>query len=194
MRLWTLVMMAAVGTGAWAAEAGGAEVPSVTVCMGGEPGVPSIWSVEQIVSKIFSGIGVRLEWHSDSCPASPYVIKIGFADEPPKGVSDSALAYARPYEGIHIVVLYARVKRLQPTGTQRFLAYVLVHEITHVLEGVSRHSNGGIMKARWDSADYYWIRRDALAFAEEDVELIHLGLDARAAHLAANLPMPVAAR
>lgn len=194
MRLRTLVMMAAVGTGAWAAEAGGAEAPRVTVCMGAEPGVPSSWPVEQRVSKIFSGIGVRLEWHDGSCPASMDVIKVGFADEAPEAVSASALAYARPYEGTHIVVLYARVKRLQPAGAQTLLAYVLVHEITHIVEGISRHSKSGIMKAQWDDADLYRIRREALAFAEDDVDLIHMGLAARAARLAANGLVQVAAR
>ena len=97
MRLRALVMMAAIGTGAWAAEAVGAEAPGVTVCMGGEPGGPPTWPVERMASKIFSGIGVRLEWHNGSCPASPDVIKIGFADQAPKGVSAGALAYARPY-------------------------------------------------------------------------------------------------
>lgn len=194
MRLRALVMMAAIGTGAWAAEAVGAEAPGVTVCMDGEPGGPPTWPVERMASKIFSGIGVRLEWHNGSCPASPDVIKIGFADQAPKGVSAGALAYARPYEGAHIVVLYARVKRLQPASAQRLLAYVLVHEITHILEGISRHSKSGIMKAYWDVGDSYRMRRDALAFEEEDVELIHLGLYARATRLAGKGPVQVAAR
>ena len=91
-------------------------------------------------------------------------------------------------------MLYARVKRLQPASAQRLLAYVLVHEITHILEGISRHSKSGIMKAYWDVGDSYRMRRDALAFEEEDVELIHLGLYARATRLAGKGPVQVAAR
>ena len=33
------------------------------------------------------------------------------------------------------------------------LAHVLVHEITHVLEGVDRHTGQGVMKARWTEDD-----------------------------------------
>ena len=57
------------------------------------------------------------------------------------------LAYALPFEGTHIVVFYDRVEEcvradLFPT----LLAYVLVHEITHILQEITRHSATGIMK------------------------------------------------
>ena len=71
---------------------------------------------------------------------------------------------------------------------------MLAHEITHILEGISRHSKSGIMKAQWDDAERYRMWSEALAFAQVDVELIHLGLDARAAHLPANGLVQVAAR
>jgi hypothetical protein len=57
---------------------------------------------------------------------------------------------------------------------------VLVHEVSHILEGVSRHSDSGVMKARWTGNDF------ALGFAQMDVELIHEGLDARARQAAAS--------
>jgi hypothetical protein len=193
MRLAAMIMMMAVGVGAGEAEAGGAEMRIVPVCMNGNPGLPPAYPVERMTSEIFATIGVRLKWH-DSCPASPDVIQIGFADQAPKGVADGVLAYARPYEGIHIVVLYGRVKRLQPNSTQQVLAYVLVHEITHVLQGTSRHSKSGIMKAHWDFADYDRMRHKTLLFTADDVDLIHLGLDARAARLADKGPAPVAAQ
>jgi hypothetical protein len=64
------------------------------------------------------------------------------------------------------------------------LAHVLVHEITHVLEGISRHSATGIMKDRWDDNDYSEMRRKPLRFAQEDVNLIYDGLKARQARVA----------
>jgi hypothetical protein len=42
-----------------------------------------------------------------------------------------------------------------------------VHEITHVLEGIDRHSATGIMKDRWDDNDYAEMRRKPLRFAPE---------------------------
>jgi len=59
------------------------------------------------------------------------------------------------------------------------LAHVLVHEITHILEGVARHSETGIMKANWTLRDYYDMQTKTLQFASEDVELIHRGLAQR---------------
>ena len=55
----------------------------------------------------------------------------------------------------------------------------LVHEITHVLQGIDRHSDSGVMKALWTAQDYFQMRVEALPFAPEDVELIHLGLASR---------------
>ncbi len=49
MRLAALITMAAVGTGAWAAEAAGAKARRVTVCMKGDPGVPATWPAENMV-------------------------------------------------------------------------------------------------------------------------------------------------
>jgi len=187
-----MVMMAALGTGAWAAGAGAEEVRTVTVCIGPHPEAPT-WSAGRIASDIFSTIGVRLDWHSGLCPASPGVLQISFADRAPKGEPAGALAYASPYEGTHIVVLYERV-RLQCGCACELLAYVLVHEITHMLEGISRHSESGIMKEHWDLADYKRIRSKTLAFAAADVELIHLGLDRRVARLAGLVRVAVSAR
>ncbi len=195
MLLRAVIMMAAMETGAWAAGAGAAEARSVTVCIGSIPGLPSTYLSEQMAAQIFSGIGVRLAWHDfGHCPASPESIKISFADQAPKRVSAGALAYALPYEGAHIVVLSGRVKRIQRVCTQQLLAYVLVHEISHILERIDRHSESGIMKAHWDAADYVQMQHRALVFAAEDVDLIHRGLDARAGRLAGKAPVLVAAQ
>ncbi len=193
MKLVGLVVMAAMATGAWAAEAGRAEVRRVTVCLSGSPKVWSAYPAKSMASEIFSAIGVRLDWRDSSCPVSPDAIKIGFEDQAPKGVSASALAYALPFEGAHIVVLYTRVKQQCP-WPQLLLAYVMVHEIAHILEGVTEHSARGIMKARWVAADYYNMLDKSLAFTPEDVETIYRGMDARPVWMAAKARVQVAAR
>jgi hypothetical protein len=58
------------------------------------------------------------------------------------------------------------------------MAHVLVHEITHMLEGTCRHSATGIMKAHWDYRDYCEMRGRPLLLAQEDVDLIYNGLKA----------------
>lgn len=59
------------------------------------------------------------------------------------------------------------------------LAHVLAHEITHILEGIARHSQQGLMKAKWDNKDYVRMRERSLKFTPEDVNLIYEGLLAR---------------
>ena len=46
-----------------------------------------------------------------------------------------AMAYARPYEGVHIVVLYDRMQKVQGRLRPVLLGHVLAHELTHVLLG-----------------------------------------------------------
>ena len=59
------------------------------------------------------------------------------------------------------------------------LGHVMVHEITHVLEGVARHSSAGVMKAHWDLADYHAMTGRPLPFAAEDIRLVraHFGME-----------------
>ena len=70
------------------------------------------------------------------------------------------------------------------------LSYVLVHEITHILQGIDGHSWVGIMKARWDDDDLFEMNRERLQFTPQDVSLIYRGLECRAAGLIANKLSP----
>jgi hypothetical protein len=56
------------------------------------------------------------------------------------------------------------------------LGYVLVHEITHNLQGIARHSKTGIMKPRWTPRDYVDMGVRQLHFERIDIELIYAGL------------------
>jgi hypothetical protein len=138
---------------------------------------------QALASKIFARIGVRIEWHSSApCPSAASLIQITFSEETPGTQLRDAWAYALPYEGTHIVVFYDRIRRRnREGGPQQLLAYVMVHEITHILQGVNRHSATGLMKAQWSHEDYFEMRRGRLGFAEGDMDLIYRGLDARAA-------------
>ena len=50
-----------------------------------------------------------------------------------------------------------------------------------LLEGISRHSAHGVMKAQWDLGDFYQMAFRPQQFAPDDVELIHQGLALRRA-------------
>lgn len=134
---------------------------------------------EATASSIFSKIGVTVYWTGGSdCPAQG--IRIQFVRNAPDNYFPGALAYARPYEGVHIEVFYNRVREtVEPSKVPALLAHVLAHEIGHVLEGTNCHSEHGIMKARWDANDYYEMARKPLGFSEVDLRLIRQALDAR---------------
>src|SRR5450759_58666 len=90
-----------------------------------------------------------------------------------------ALAYALPYEGAHIMVFFDRVERMRDPST--VLAHVIVHEITHLLQGISRHSDTGVMKAHWTGGDSNAMWVTPIPFTQWDVDLIYAGLSARRA-------------
>ena len=73
---------------------------------------------------------------------------------------------------------------MAPNLFPMLLAHVLVHEMTHILQGVSRHSETGVMKAHWDESDFGQMRIKALPFTEADIHLIQRGVDGRSRNVA----------
>ncbi|HLG97758.1 MAG TPA: hypothetical protein VKX49_15695 [Bryobacteraceae bacterium] len=87
-----------------------------------------------------------------------------------------AIAYAMPFEGTHVRVFYDRIAHMP--NRSAVLAYVFVHELTHMLQGIARHSATGIMKARWTTSDIDKMGCQHLAFTPLDIDLIQRGLAA----------------
>lgn len=170
---------------------------TVPVCVAAGPGSSVLAQAEPMVSRMFAGIGVTIVWHSQGrhCPA--LAIQVSLTDETPDSISPGALAYAVPGQGTRIRLLYDRISENRSGKLlQCVLAHVLVHEITHILEGVCRHSDHGIMKAHWDENDFTDMVWQPLPFAGEDISLIRAGLLARTARamFAANTTPSVALR
>jgi hypothetical protein len=138
---------------------------------------------EALVSEMFAGIGVRLNLHEGRPPASEIgAIIVELVDWTPARFLPGAWAYALPYEGVHIRIFWERMK-LEPCP-EPILAHVMVHEITHILQGFDRHSAQGIMNARWTDQERLALKRRPLRFTTEDVDLIHRGMNARVARRA----------
>jgi hypothetical protein len=185
MRILGLMTMAWVmAASASAGEAVQRTDRRVTVCTGMSTDF-AIPRAQSIAARMFAGIGVGIDWKSDrACP--PDAIRISFSQQTDRDFLPEALAYAKPYEGVHIVVFYDRLQqRGQPNRLPAVLAHVMVHEITHILQGVHRHSESGVMKAGWSVDDFNEMAFKPLPFTQMDVELIHNGLDAREIHMAA---------
>jgi hypothetical protein len=186
MKLAAMMTMAAVmGSAAWASDRSGEQ--KVVACFEESAGqLPETPQARMIASKLFQPAGVKLEVLSGqrSCEGQgDHVIVVRLSRNTPPDLRPGALAYARPFEGVHIQVFYDRIangahsRQLRPY----LLAYVIVHEIAHILQGIDRHSDSGIMKATWDAREHDLMLTSKLVFAEEDMALIHKGLAARAA-------------
>jgi hypothetical protein len=133
-----------------------------------------------MAGQMFARIGITVEWGKGEPPVAsslepPIVIEL--ATHVPAHFKPGVLAYALPYEGAHITVFYDRIQYKPQPGA--LLAHVMVHEITHLLQAVNRHSDEGIMKAVWTSREFCAMRSYPLRFTEEDVELIYLGMARR---------------
>jgi len=181
MRIATMTMTAVLILAA-SAQGKSENKREVTVYYTDNASVPYLTRVQAqgLASTMFAGIGVTLNWrHGAPSHAEPGAIAIDFVTHTPETLMPGALAYALPYEGVHIRIFWDRIGS-DRTGPE-LLAHVMVHEITHILQGVVQHSSEGIMKARWTPQDRSSLARKPLHFTEFDVVLIHNGLDARGA-------------
>jgi hypothetical protein len=172
-------LLAMAGTGYCEERKAAANSEPATVCMEADP---RLTGAEPLASAMFAGIGVTIDWRGlDDCPiaAGAIRVQVSYSYFNPVSHTESApLAVARPYQG-SVVVFQDRVQFLSRNGVRSVMAHVLVHEITHVLERIDRHSSTGVMKASWDNQDYFKMRRAPLPFAQEDVDLIYAGLKVR---------------
>jgi hypothetical protein len=188
MKLAAMITMAALaGNGAQAGAIAESANQTVTVCT--QMGVDLEFHLARaLATKVFAGIGVRLDWRNDQRSCPPGAISISLASSTQPGFHAGTLAFALPHEGTHVQIFYDRIRKMFQFPRRSFvLGHVLVHEITHILQGVNRHADRGIMKAQWDAKDFDHMDWRPLAYTEDDVRLIHLGLATRASRMAAIL-------
>jgi hypothetical protein len=168
--------------------AGGAKEPAasseVTVCLRNTvvstPG--AIERAKLVAKNMFASIGVNIHWRAPGSEHGPGIdVEVLLTGEESRDDNSGPLAEAFPFAGKtgHITIRYDRVRNsagmcreLEPT----LLGHVLVHEITHVLQCLDRHTDTGIMKSHWSSEDYYDMRWKPLTFTSQDIDLIRLGM------------------
>jgi hypothetical protein len=179
MNITQIVAIAAVFSGSVQAE------QSVTVYVQDGATVPgqTLARAEGLAGKMFAKVGIRINWRVGRPNGA--AITVGMSDVP-SADHPGALAFARPFEGVHITVFYDRIhKEIAPDLAPALLAHVLVHEITHIIQGIDWHSETGVMKAHWTTADYIEMRARPLPFTDWDIELIQKGLASRSSRLSA---------
>jgi len=181
MKTSAMITMAAIlAGGAWAASKSDSQRLAVCIEDGKHAGVADAMAK---ASSLFLSAGVKLDWHSEAsdCKGRPDAMVVNFRAMTPKTFHPGALAYAFPYEGVHIEVFYDRIAQADPALLPALMENVIVHEMTHILQGIDRHSASGVMKAVWTSSDYTLMKRGLLRFTAVDVEMIRDGFAARTA-------------
>jgi len=131
-----------------------------------------------LTAAMFARIGVTIAWYEpNACPVGVDAIQVRLSRDPTsfRNFSYGALAAAHPYART-IIVFVDRVKEVSRDQEVSVMPSVLVHEITHILERIARHSATGVMKAHWNHKDYLAMHREPLAFAQDDIDLIYAGL------------------
>jgi hypothetical protein len=141
------------------------------------------YQAKKMVTAIFKGAGVTIEWRSPkeaSVNPRGILLRIDLAHDTPALRMPGALAVSYPFDRCRkgITVFLDRLRSLTRDDylESELLAYVLVHEITHVIQGLDVHTEEGIMKARWSPADLAAIFRQGLSFAPEDLVRIRQAL------------------
>jgi hypothetical protein len=142
---------------------------------------------EALATRMFAGIGVRLEWgigspRPDRAGRKRQEIALRLGAKTPATFHPGAVAVAELAAWpsvVRVTILYDRV--IQPSAMNReadiaFLAHVLAHEIAHALQGVARHSEEGLMKPRFTPQDRERMVDSPLPFTPADVELIRLAM------------------
>ena len=187
MKIAVILILAGMGGVLGRAQSGvDAGSQTVTVCVQGSIDNPILklnWA-QTIASSMFTQAGVRIRWQSgrpDPYQGQPLIV-LSFTSNTPDKFPAGIFAYALVFEGVHIRIfvdhVVERAHRATPLAAF-LLAHVIVHEITHMLEGVTDHSREGIMKATWTEADIRGMVVKPLSFTPQDVRLIHRGLAAR---------------
>jgi hypothetical protein len=154
----------------------------VTVYIKSE-GVGTTYSAKKIASSIFHKAGISVAWKTGEPPVEGTAgtwLRVILAERTPEDRLPGALAVAYPFASCtkSITVFQDRIRAQvqRPDWEAWLLAYVLVHEITHALQKVDRHSDEGVMKAYWNARDRDDIFRGRMALQETDVQLLRHGM------------------
>jgi hypothetical protein len=200
----TVVLLAAIGSGnMYAAEKTRTVVYVSDVYLSNRDDSSELLGPgKAVASAIFARIGVHLHWREGELPAiqsaagngALRVFGVRTLEHAPESATADALASARIVgsSGTEITVYKDRLQRFLDNHSNLAGAagvgagYVLAHELGHVMQGVARHSESGILKAQWSHNDYDEMLFHKLAFANFDVDLIHQGLAGRLANRPSN--------
>jgi len=183
IRLMAVIVLTMTGTAA-AHKTPLPTGPVVQVCVQSVVTRANMFYAEDIAGDMFATAGINIRWRKwDGCPAD--ALRITLSQDAAATDHPDSYAYALPFEGTHIVVFLSRITSIgSARGTNVLLAHVIVHEITHILQGTQMHSETGVMKAVFANRDIAEMELHPLPFTPFDVQALLYGLSRRDALLA----------
>jgi len=142
-------------------------------------GVEAVWQVGPADASEAHACDMRVTSHGTSSrrPASRDHLVLRLVRDYPERSLPGALGYSLPDArfGVHATVFYDRMETVSKTGDvslSTMLGHAIAHEIGHVLLGTIDHSPSGIMKARWETADYRQAEMGLMKFTAREGEAI----------------------
>ena len=158
----------------------------VTIYQEGQcPGPAAVeQTARSTVSWLLKRAGVRVVWRNGVPVTGNLSLRIRFASAvQAPDASAQAMAYAMPFgDGSEMITILCDRIQWVARRTARegaILAYVLAHEIGHILQRTNAHRHTGIMKAHWSGPDYDEMERKRLWFTADDIDLIRQGIQTR---------------
>lgn len=132
--------------------------------------------------RILETAGVRLRWSFGRSgrgqKARTIVVRL---EEPTSAELPGAMARAWPFAfgSVQVNIFPARVLAVfpgQPASGGKVLGHVLAHEIIHVLQGATEHSESELMRPHWSAEDLLGMAARPFLPSAKDTHRIHQGL------------------
>jgi hypothetical protein len=170
---WSMVMavMIAVARVADAAEPG--QLPTIHLQMDNDAEVPAavLEKTQDAVVRIFADAGLGAEW-TDTGPRFTVQIVIGLPRHSGAAPTVMGMALREPH-GATAKIFFNQVQEFARTSrvdVGMLLAYVIAHEIGHLLLPRMPHSATGLMKADWDADLVREARAGSLTFSDAQIK------------------------
>lgn len=184
MRLNLVVLLALCGTCVAAGHHPNRAGYKIAICIEGHIDWLLRDKAEMMASRILKYEDITVRWRGPvwSCAQrGADEIVVTLVAEPPASMSSDALGYAYVFEGVHAQICLDCILRFRPDLWATLLGHVMAHEVTHLLQGVNRHSAEGLMKAQWGFGEIESMGTRPLRFTAWDIKLIELGMERRSA-------------
>jgi hypothetical protein len=154
----------------------------ITIRVSDLVGIHRLAAAEKVAAGIFKHAGIRTRWLS--CPLSceepwgpaDFAFRINYRAEARKNGVPDAVGYAFPFgEWSYASISYELIQELAKAFSGRpslaeILGHVMAHEIGHLVLRSERHSQVGIMRAKWNVQDWENAAQGHLNFTPQDAD------------------------